>query len=207
MPGFNATMSGLLGPNALDPTDLWALPALIPSWAWMRRRPTRGLSPRLHVAAVIVSGLASIATSHLPGKYVRNYPGWAIDGPRKHDLGCASAEAWVLKSGKQGAGVVVELKGNGRNCPVQLQSAEFALPHNTVPMTTRPVPVGATGAPADVYVSFLFDGDSAWNGGDREAALHLVMLVNGDKRTWDLHLTNRLDGGPYVFQRDERGRR
>lgn len=35
--GFNAWYQGIWGVKQLDPTDLFALPVLVPSWLWLRR--------------------------------------------------------------------------------------------------------------------------------------------------------------------------
>jgi hypothetical protein len=207
VPAFNGLVSAALGPNTLDPTDLWALLALLPSWLWMRRRSTRRLSHRLHLAAVLVSGLASLATSRARGQYVRDFPKWAIDGPHAHALRCGSIDAWVLKSGKQGAGIVLEVTAKGMDCRVDVQAAQLVLNkgETVLSVATRPPSAlaEAGGSPRELYVPFLFDGDAAWNRGDRDAALHLALLVSNEPEVWELHLTQRLDGGLYVFRREE----
>lgn len=206
VPAFNAVVSAALGPNALDPTDLWALFALLPSWLWMRRRSTRRLSHRLHLAAVLVSGLASLATSRARGKYVRDFPTWAVDGPHTHALRCGSVDAWVLKSGKQGAGIVLEVTAKEMDCRVDVQAAQLVLKGETVSVAMRPPAAlaEAGGSPRDLYVPFLFDGDAAWNRGDRDAALHLALVVSNEPEVWDLHLSQKLDGGLFVFRPEER---
>jgi hypothetical protein len=209
LPPFNEVVSAVLGPNVLDPTDLWALLALLPSWLWMRRRTTPRLSHRLHLAAVAVSGLASLATSGPRGHYVRNFPMWTIEGPHTRAVRCGSLDAWVLKSGKQGAGIVLEVTANTSDCRVDVQAVRLVLKSETVSMATQPLPalVEAGAAPKDVYLPLLFDGDAAWNRGDHDASLHVALVVGGKPEAWDLHLIEKFEGGPYVFRYAEpRGR-
>lgn len=71
LPSVNACACALLGPTALDPSDLFALPSCAAAVVFVRhvvraerRSPARsGLSMGLHRFAVVIAGLASMATA------------------------------------------------------------------------------------------------------------------------------------------------
>jgi hypothetical protein len=191
-PSFNHAVSPLFGENVLDPTDLWALLALVPSWLWMRRERPPRVSPRLHRAAVIAAALASMATTVQRGKAVRNYPAWTVRKPARVELGCASAEVWVVKSGKEGLGATVELSSARSPCTLRLRTATLTLRAQTVQAGVETASLRLESAPRDLYLPFLFDGDAAWNDGDREATLRLEADVEGSPEAVDLKLVNQL---------------
>jgi hypothetical protein len=168
----------------LDPTDLWALFALPPSWLWMRR--ARGAGPRWgRLGAVSLAALATLATSR--PRFERAYPLWQPTGDAKHTAECAELEAWVSKSGKEGAGVTVALSSRAISCEVTWRAASLQLAQSAV---SAPLPAATQlgQAPQYQYLPFAFDNEGGWNRGDNAATLRLELLVNGSPQQWSLAL-------------------
>ena len=200
-PTFNAFIASVWGSNSLDATDLWALLALIPSWFWMRR--PHGSHPEiLQFGAVATAGLASLATSG--PVYRRDYPRWTVASQPVRELGCATAEIWFMKSGRQGAGATLQLSTRERACSVQITGAELDLNGLTVPASTLPAPILlSTDAPTEhAYVAFVFDGNETWNSGRREGTLHVALTANGGPQAWDVPVINKFSDGQYVEDPD-----
>lgn len=61
-PHANAMWCALFGKTLIDPTDLFALPAIFASFVWMKKERTIS-SPWMQRAGVILSGVACLATS------------------------------------------------------------------------------------------------------------------------------------------------
>jgi len=202
----NAAVSRLWDPNSLGPTDLFCLPVLGLSWLWMQR--PRALAARrwVEVTAVLATGLATMATSWLHKERV--YPRWAPEAPAERRIGCAATELWVAQSGKEGAGLVVELRSGADTCPVHLLAAELRLPSATVAATALPGPLVLRPlAPERAWLAFPFDGDASWNAGERRATLHLSFHVDGRDEAWSVPLSIAIEGGKQIrVDPDERRR-
>lgn len=202
----NAAISRLWGPNALDPTDLLCLPVLGLSGLWMRRPRVLPVRRWLEGAAVLAAGLATMATSRLPRERV--YPRWTPGVPAERRMGCAAAELWVARSGKEGAAVVLELRSGGEACPAHLLAAELRLPSTAVAAVALPGPLVLRPlAPERAWLAFPFDGDASWNAGERRATLHLAFRVDGRDECWSVPLSLAIEGGEQVrAEPDERRR-
>jgi hypothetical protein len=190
VPWVNRWANEALGVVVLDPTDLWALLALVPSWLWMRRARCAG--PRWgRLGAVTLAAAASLATSH--PRTERAYPLWKITADSSRAADCAALEAWVSKSGKEGVGVTVALSTAAQDCDVTWKSARFHLSQSVV---AAPLPPAAhlSTAPEYQYLAFAFDNETAWNRGDNAATLHLDLLVNGAPQEWDGPLAQVQEG-------------
>jgi len=196
-PSFNAVAGRLWGHNTLDPTDLLALPSLGLAWLWLRHGRPVPTGDGLKVAAVVATGLASVATSRLHAQRV--YPQWTADSAARQSLACATGEAWVGKSGKEGMGVPLELRTGEPRCAVEVTGAELQLPSRVVAAAALPGRMELR--PGDierVWLAFPFDGDAAWNAGERRATLRLAFIAGNEPRSWDIELSNAIEGGEQI---------
>jgi hypothetical protein len=196
-PAFNRVVSPLLGHNVLDPTDLWALTMLPLSWLWMHRAALPCVRPGLQRAAILAAGAASLATTVQPGHYERNMPLWTSDEVQW--AGCARLRVNHSKSGKRGLGLDLEWN-EFSDCEVLVRSASLRLRDRDLPAEVGPV--RATGGLRDAWLAFPFDGDAAWNSGDREAVLTVEITAAGQPHTARFELAQHLDGD-LVEWRDE----
>ena len=184
-PGLNHAAAALVGPIALDPGDLLALPAIAGSLWWMRRgRPAgRAQASWAAAGALALAALACAATE--PPRYARQYPLWQLEPPAALPvaLACARGRAWVVKSGKSGVGLTVELMGAATGpCRVVLRGARLELTGGRAIRSAAPQPPAAawTLAPCQVqrfYLPFLFDNNAAWNHGARSGRFLLDLVV------------------------------
>jgi hypothetical protein len=209
-----------LSPWARDPMDLWTLPAVGASSLFAmrdsaRRPPQRPAGPpptqpaaRTHgdvafldrrwvrTGTVMAAAFASIAT--MPAMQTRPYPIWRIAGSPTDDLGCASLDARIAKSGKEGAMLAVMATAHRANCPVAIKAARLELGGRAyAPLALPPafelLPVADAGADPPVligerYVSFSFDNEDAWVHGPHDATI-VVDIVSGDATSrWPLRL-------------------
>ncbi|HVE82664.1 MAG TPA: hypothetical protein VND93_07440 [Myxococcales bacterium] len=204
-PAFNALVERAWGANALDATDLLALPAVVlaGAWLWRARRPAA--PGGLQVAAILAAVLASAATSR--SYETRVFPRWEILAPQPHAAGCATATAWNVRSGKEGAAFALELSTDQQGCAVELRGAELRLRSRAVAADVLPPAMElAPGAARRAWLAFRFDGDRAWNAGERAATLELSFLVAGQPYQWSLAVENRLPGGKLIGDMRERDR-
>lgn len=173
-----------------DPTDVFVLPVLLGSWAWLMRRRKAQVLParRGSYAALGVSLWACVATSRPPPPMytlARDYPRWRVVDALPQEQGCLRVHAWVSKSGKQGLGVTVELTSQ---CEQRVQvrlvpgPLRLAQPHSSAPAPEGDVPGRLVeAAPVELgpgervlrYISYAFDNERAWNQGRRFALLAL----------------------------------
>jgi len=147
--------------------------------------------PLLALAGALVA--AGALAGCPPSRYVRDYPRWIADGGRDLRAGCAIADAFVRKSGKEGVGVTVEVRSLG-DCDARIASAALVFPGGSrvaAELPDQPPLVGRS----LVYrwVAFPFDGDRAWNDGVRSATLELELAAGGTSRRWKIPLTQRFD--------------
>jgi hypothetical protein len=109
----------------------------------------------------------------------RTYPTWSVTD-RTVQLGCAQARARVVRSGKQGVGLVVDLEGQSTTCKFALREAEMTLQGEVRRAQIMVAPARiAPGTRLSVYVPIAFDGDDAWNRGAHDARLVLRATVDG----------------------------
>jgi hypothetical protein len=190
-PGFNRAVELVWGGNALDPSDLVALPALALSWLYLQRgHAPAGALPR--AAATTFIALACAATP--APRYQRAYPFWEVTGNAAPVLGCAEAAAWVVKSGKTGFGLTVRLHATAGACRVDLASASLRLADGTVVrgVAARRHLDLARCQVEHVYVPFLFDSEAAWNLGVRSGTIELALATDLARHEWRLPAEHRL---------------
>jgi len=144
-----------------------------------------------------LAALAAVcATGCPPRRYVRDYPRWIADGGRDLRAGCAVADAFVRKSGKEGVGVTVELRST-HDCDARITRATLVFPDGAFPGGARADAALPDQAPlvgrSLVYrwLAFRFDGDRAWNAGVRRAVLELELAAGGETRRWRVPLEQR----------------
>jgi len=186
-PAANAALARVIGPIALDPTDLLALPM-----AFLAARVLTATSPpspsvtRPSLAArarpFATLGLACVAcaaTTRLPP----NYPRWETVGARERRIGCANVDAWVSKSGKEGFGVTVDVRSAEEGCPchVELAAAAFRDAGGAVTNAPLPAPLDAGSARVHAYLPFAFDNQAVWNASLANPAYRRGTLVLGIK--------------------------
>ncbi|MCA9668002.1 MAG: hypothetical protein KC503_20530 [Myxococcales bacterium] len=217
-PSFNALLARVWIDKLMDPSDLWALFALLPSAWWLRRCRTASTAPAtlpwgrwLALAAVL---LACAATQ--PPRHPRAYAVWQL--PEKHSarVGAATVQAWVSKSGKGGCGVTLRVES-----PRPLKLVDAALSVQGGPRVradgTLPRLVAQGGAAVEhAYVAFVFDNEAAWNAGLRRGALELELEIDGQRQRLRIaaehvrpanHRRVPRRGDPGIQPRDLRGRR
>lgn len=154
---FNAFLTRVWGVNVMDPSDLFALPVLLLSAAFLLRaqredhaaaRPARRV---LDLAAVTAAAIASIATSAPPPPITPPQPmAWAKEG------GCASVMVQSCERSATQTFVVLAALGAGDGeCTVEVASAE-EVAAKTTPADVLPVPVRvAPGRTGTLALSFL----------------------------------------------------
>jgi hypothetical protein len=170
-PSFNALASRRWGPIVLDPTDLLALPALGASLLYLESRSATGPAPRWFQAlSVVVASVASIATP--APRYTRAYPAWEMTREIDLRLGCARLLPSVARSGKQGIGVVVEVRGGdtrgGEGCPVSA-SARLLLGARVIEPAVPPQELTTDREIRYLYIPIPFDNEASWNSGELQA--------------------------------------
>jgi hypothetical protein len=196
-PTFNALAAHLGFVNALDATDLFALPALGATWLFLRFVRPPSCREGLRSAAVVASGLACMATQVT--QYTRVYPHWRFDEPARRTLACAEVETWVARSGKEGAGVTVEVRAPDVSCEVSIERAELWLRERSIAARSLPGTLQLhSGETLHAWLVFPFDGDAAWNAGEHKARLRLGLRTGDATQEWDLGLTSAIEGGSQI---------
>lgn len=78
---------------------------------------------------------------------------------------CAEADAWAVKSGKEGLGVILELRGRSTEpCVVTIHAARLRVGTDEHEALRLPdPPTLRLGQRVQAYLAFRFDGDRAWN--------------------------------------------
>lgn len=98
----------------------------------------------------------------------RRYPAWERTTEGAQVLAdCAEVDAWVSKSGKEGVGVSLELRGRSTvPCVVTITAARLRVGgEEHVAQLLPPPPTLRLGQRVHAYLAFPFDGDRAWNAG------------------------------------------
>jgi hypothetical protein len=227
-PALAAVASRVMGPVVCDPWDLIALPSLLLAYRHLTRHLPERPAPRwAQATAVVLAGAASMATSRPPVSH--GYANWQVASSSGRELGCAFAEVWISKSGKQGAGATIRLDSDDPGCVVTLTAARIVLPGREI-ATSLPLPRAlAAGRPTEpppppsndpsapppdrgayFYVPFAFDSEGSWNSGERTALLELSLSHGGREERWSIPLEYEYDGyhvsdlavkGPFPPQR------
>lgn len=125
------------------------------------------------VALVMFAALACGCFVH---EGPRRYPVWQRTTQGAQVIAeCAEADAWVSKSGKEGVGVIVELRGRSSDaCVVTIASARLRVGTEEYAAHRLPEPPTLKlGQRVHAYLAFSFDGNRAWNEG-AEGALVLT---------------------------------
>ena len=192
-PLFQSIVSALLGTIVLDATDLVALPAAPLAVWWLGARPARRTPPAWARFAVLVAATLGSMATQAP-RMQRQFPTWRITAEATLTLGCSELRAWVAKTGKEGMGLTVRASGEP-GCTVTIQAARFQVGGVDHPCAALPPPFVLTGTqPLHGFLAFPFDGEHAWNHGQREGTLWL-RLVEGDHPARDVAL-------PMVYRLD-----
>src|SRR5262249_20822488 len=95
-------------------------------------------------------------------------------------------EAWIAKSGKEGIGLALEARGlASKDQPCRLDVAQVTVAIGEKTFASSRVPAPALLASGDVvhaYVPVPFDGDEAWNDGERAATIVISLRGGGTLR-------------------------
>jgi len=128
-------------------------------------------------------------TACLPGHRVRTYPRWVAIGGRDLRAGCAVADAFVRKSGKEGLGVTVEVRSL-YDCDARIDLA-LIFPDGrraTAPSIDQKM-IGRS--LAYLWMPIRFDGDAAWNDGAHTAQLELDLHAGDTTHAWKIPVEHR----------------
>ena len=198
-PGFNAWLGGWWGHKVMDPTDLYALPVLLPAWLWLRRAPAASTrwTPRdlLRVLAVLACGVASAATSPLRVSFPRNYPAWTLLEPVRVAREQSSLELWVSKSGKEGIGLTLLVLNCGeRGRELELLEAVLTVGGETHAAELPAPRQVRSGEAASLYLPIPFDNQRLWNQGQRAGELRVRVRWGGQELRLAARAAHHLDG-------------
>lgn len=132
--------------------------------------------------AIVVLALTACGP---PGP-ARAYPRWVIAGGRDLEIGCAIADAFVRKSGKEGIGVTVELRSRG-SCAITITHAALLFPDGAVAEGALPPAMSLPGRSLTyAWIPIRFDADRAWDAHRTHARLALEVEADGALREWHL---------------------
>lgn len=190
--GVNALLAAWdLGSMRLDPTDLLALPATLGALLVLRSAPVRGGAGGVLVerAGLLLAALASVGTS----RATHGYPFWHVEDPAARargestkSVGCARVVAEVVRSGKEGIGVMV-VDHSAPECRVHLTQVVLRFATETVHSAS----ISSWDPQRTTYVPLPFDNQRAWNDGVRSARLSVeIEAASGDaalERGWVLY--------------------
>lgn len=193
--GVNQWVASWWGVMVMDATDLFCLPACALSAMWMislhekvpqcrafgdtdeRWRSEPCATPRpVQLAAAVLAGFASFATSPAPTIDVRNFPAWQPVAGHELNADGVHLDMWVAKSGKTGVGVLIEFHNRSPvRRRVEVVRAHFHLVGNEADRAAQVVDVQhlpaalalAPDASEQAYFAFLFENEQAWNEGRR----------------------------------------
>lgn len=131
------------------------------------RRALLFLSPVLASCALFAGGQG------------RPFPVWGVHGAARPAGSCATAEPWVVKSGAEGVGIVIEVRGRS-SCALSASVLEMRLPDEAL-QRAIPLPPAqiSSGTAFRVYVPIAFDNRRAWNRGSRTATLVVRGTIDG----------------------------
>lgn len=181
-PAFNALVEQAIGRNVLDPTDLFALPAVLASWLWMRREaPPTPLPALAQLAAVTVAGLASLATSSPKPTQLTDQP---ITLTR--EVSCADVKATWQGLGVPGLSFSTTLAAKTSPCGLELVQAELYVGTRVV---RGSISTGLKAVPSAGVIDFPVDLEQLANEPKQSAAV--VLMFGGsesNRASWDITL-------------------
>jgi hypothetical protein len=128
------------------------------------------------VLAVLAAAGGCILTR---GPSPEDRPRWRIVEPTAFAHGCASARAFVRKSGKTGVGMSIELRSHG-DCAIAITRAELVLSDGQrVAAGFQPVPPLVGRSLIHHWLAFPFDNNAAWNRHVVDGVFELELTVAG----------------------------
>lgn len=216
VPAVNHLVSEMWGAMVCDPSDLLALPSLVLSFCYLTRSKLSIRVPMwAHLLAVIVAAVASMATS--PSPYTRGFAVWRNPTPTLRSIGCARAEAWVSKSGKQGVGITLRFQSDDKECVLKLTAASLIVAEQkTETVLSTPVDIlagkpnatplnptmkhshgfgpGVDDRGAYYYLPFVFDNQQVWNSGQHTSSLQVRFEIEGKEDLWEIPLEYQYSG-------------
>ena len=142
---------------------------------------------------LLVLACASSGCALLEGPRRRTVA-WGVVETTPKSVGCATATAHVARTGKEGMGVVVTLRGRDTNeCNVQNARVSLLLENGLEVRAKKALPEMqlTSRETVEVYVPLYFDNNDAWNRGVRRGKLELRL---GDERV-SLAIYHRVEGG------------
>ena len=127
-----------------------------------------------------------------PGHVERAYPRWTLQGARDLRAGCAIADAFVRKSGKEGIGVTLELRST-HDCDVRVSDVALVFPDGARARGDAPAAQKMIGRSlAYLWIPIRFDGDRAWNEQRLRAELDLAIEAGDAHGAWRIPAEERL---------------
>jgi len=176
VPRLNASVASVWE-VVMDPTDLLVLPVLALSVVYLREPPLSRVAERsgsdlVRAAGVVLAGLASMATS--APRNVRNYPAWQVVGTKAMVSDCVEVTPVVVKSGKEGIGVVVAVRGLAA-CASHLVASRVLIEGASFPGVFADNQVDASSRTVRSYLAFSFDNNVLWNKGQNDGSLELEL--------------------------------
>ena len=139
---------------------------------------------------MVAAAAASLATS--APRSVRRYPTWRSE-PEAQVVDGALVRAWVSRSGREGAGISVEIdpRGSGLSFAIDPAATTLRFSRRTI-HARRVLPAPAPPERVRFYLPMRFDGQTAWNTGDRRALLRLAIRSPAGTRTVLVWLSHSL---------------
>ena len=133
--------------------------------------------------------LLTLAGCFPPIEGARAYPEWHASVGSVALGGCADVRVLPRKTGKEGLGLTMILRGRAP-CAVSLKSIELEAGGAVHPAANVPAPLQLqSGDEVHAWVAIAFDGDAVWNDpAARDATLVVRDAALGEAR-FDLHLT------------------
>jgi len=193
---FNAWVAGVWGVMVMDVTDLFTLPVLGLSAAFMERSRAQreGFAPArrfLDFGAVIAAALASAATSAPPPEVPPQPPpsAPAVEVAAPAPVACGSLALSVCERSETGTFVVIEASGGG--CDVEILRAEEISPMGGTPADALPARVRVEDrGPSTFSLSFLRAVDPGTQTHNVDVALE-VRRVSGEVSHTDVEKLTR----------------
>lgn len=123
----------------------------------------------------------------------RPYAVWTLHGAERPMGTCATIEPRVVKSGAEGVGFLLEVRGRA-SCTLALAAIDMSLADESV---QRPIAVPPMTVEQDtdvrLYTPLPFDNRAAWNRGSRSATVVVRGTIDG--RTFS--------AGPWTMDHEE----
>jgi len=123
----------------------------------------------------------------------RPYAVWNLHGAERPAGACATIEPRVVKSGAEGVGFVLEIRGRA-SCALTLAAMDMVLPDESVqrPIAVPPMTI-APDTDVRLYAALPFDNRAAWNRGARQATYVVRGTIDGQT----------FSAGPWTMDHEE----